>query len=99
MGEAGRRMAIIKGEMSMLIGAKSCHSCEFNLKTPDAPKVVMCRRYPPQVVTMPMPGPRGEASWGVNGFYPQVRPEWPCGEYKRNELNALEEIREAGGLS
>src|SRR5579863_8173014 len=92
MGEAARRRERIGAEMVSLIGAKSCNSCEFKLRIPQQPKILMCRRYPPQVVTMPLP-PSGQ--WGINGFYPQVNPEWPCGEYRRNEQYAHEELQES----
>ena len=96
MGEAARRREHGETEMVGLIGAKSCRSCEWRLKTPQAPQVLMCRRNPPQVVVMPIPDPRANGQWGVNGFYPQVNPDWPCGEYRRNEANAAEEVAEAG---
>ena len=83
--------------MMSLIGAKSCRSCEHRwiAKQPGGPEVMMCRRYPPTVVVMPIPDPRANGAWGVNGFYPQINPDWPCGEYKRHEGHALEEIAAA----
>ena len=48
--------------MAGLIGAKSCRSCEFKLRIPQQPDVLMCRRYPPQVVVVvPIPDPRTPA--------------------------------------
>ena len=79
--------------MVSLIGAKSCRSCEFRWVA--NPQVTMCRRYPPTVVVMPIPDPAARGQWGVNGFYPQVNPDWPCGEYKRSEAHALEEVTAA----
>ena len=95
MGESARKRLIGEIEMSGLIGAKSCRSCEYRLKVAQQPGVLMCRRYPPTVVTMPIPDPRANGQWGVNGFYPQVNPDWPCGEYVRNAQNVAEELQES----
>ncbi len=99
MGESRRKVKLIGVDMSGLIGAKSCISCEFRLRTKEQPTILMCRRYPPQVVTMPIPDPRANGAWGVNGFYPQVNPAWPCGEYRRSEAFALEEIADAAKMA
>jgi hypothetical protein len=95
MGEAIRRREQGAIEMVGLIGAKSCRNCEFRLKLPQQPAVLMCRRYPPQVVVMPIPDPRANGQWGVNGFYPHVNPDWPCGEYVRSDSGVAEELAES----
>lgn len=80
--------------MTGLIGAKSCRSCEYRLKAQGEPDVLMCRRYPPQVIGVVIPTSSGVQT-AVNAFYPQVNPEWPCGEYVRSPANAAEELADS----
>lgn len=76
----------------MLIGAKSCRSCEHRLLKGAS---VFCRRYPPQTFVVPQQGPNGPVMSPMS-WYPPVNPEDPCGEYKRSEANAREEVMQAG---
>jgi hypothetical protein len=76
-----------------LLGAKSCRSCEHHFKLPSS--LIVCKRYPPQLVFVAVPGPMGEPQWITNSFFPPVNPDIPCGEYKRNELFAAEELQVA----
>ena len=96
-GEENQACRMRKGSgMTKIIGAKSCRSCEYMFRPEGAPKeMMMCRRYPPTVVAMPVPDPRANGAWGINGFYPQVNPDWPCGEYKRNDGKAIHELEAA----
>jgi hypothetical protein len=99
MGEAGRRKQVVVAEMTTLIGAKSCRSCEHRLKAPGQQNgLIMCRRYPPTPLAVQVVTEHGP-QWAVNAFYPQVNPDWPCGEYSRSALNAAEELAEHTGMT
>lgn len=81
--------------MVSLIGVKSCHSCEFKLHMPNTPReALFCRRYPPTLMTSVIQTPQGPQV-ATNGSYAPVNPEYPCGEYKRNEAYARDELTEA----
>ena len=73
--------------MAALIGSKTCHSCEHIMRLQNN---LHCRRYPP-VPFMLING----AEARIISSYPPVQPEMPCGEYKRNEINAAVEMHEA----
>lgn len=95
MGESGRRRLIVETEMNSLVGAKSCRSCEWRGKFAQDPGILFCRRYPPQIYSMPMQTPAGVVQWTMNASYPTVNPDLPCGEYERNAAHSAEEIAEA----
>jgi hypothetical protein len=75
----------------MLIGAKSCRSCEHRLLKGSS---VFCRRYPPQTFVTIQSSPNGPVTTPMS-WYPPVNPDEPCGEYKRNDMNAREELGQA----
>lgn len=75
----------------MIIGGKSCHSCEFSLALQ---RLTFCTRFPPQVYVAPINTPTGPVP-GLQASYPPVNPELPCGEYRRNELKAGQQISQA----
>ena len=79
--------------MQNLIGGKSCRSCEFRLKLHTK---LHCRRYPPQNIGGLAPGERGQPVTLFVSSYPETNPDLPCGEYRRSELHAAEELRDAG---
>ncbi len=89
MGEARRKAQIEGAEMSQLIGSKSCRSCEWRAKLHSK---LFCRRFPPQNIGGLMPGPNGQPITVFTSSYPEVNADLPCGEYKRNELHASEEL-------
>lgn len=73
----------------MLIGGKTCRSCEHRHTQGST---VFCRRYPPQVMIVPVKDERGIATFGFQSAYPAVDPTMPCGEYRRSDLFAREEV-------
>lgn len=75
-----------------IIGGKTCRSCEHRRLES---QVVFCYRFPPHVVVVPMPGPNGQVVPGFQSAYPQVNPILTCGEYRRKEEFARDEIRAA----
>ena len=79
----------------MLIGAKSCRNCEFKIAKGTQ---LHCRRYPPQTFVLPSIGPQGP-TWAPMTWYPPVNPDEPCGEHKRNEFAAMEELSQAGATA
>lgn len=81
--------------MIPLLGAKSCRSCEYHFKQPGGGGVLACRRYPPAVVFIAIPGPDGAPNWITNSVFPPINPDIPCGEYKRNELMAQAELAQS----
>lgn len=72
-----------------LIGGRSCRTCEHRFVQS---QVILCLRYPPTLLLVPMKQPNGEIQPGAQSFYPQVNPDMPCGEYRRNEEYAALEI-------
>lgn len=91
MGEA-KVKALEIAAVKTIIGARSCRSCEFRVKMHEK---LFCRRYPPQNVGGLAPGPEGRPITLFISSYPEANPEIPCGEYKRNEMNANDELMEA----
>lgn len=91
MGEAKRKNRIEDEVNTMLIGGKSCYSCEWRIKTGGQ---TFCRRFPPQVVNMMQSTPMGP-QMGLGASYPPINPTIPCGEYSRSEVFAAEEVRDA----
>jgi hypothetical protein len=85
MGEARRKLQSNEKENAMLIGGRSCHSCEFRYKIA---RSVFCTRYPPQAYLAP--GPQGQPQ--LSASYPPVNPAIPCGEYRRNEAFAVADL-------
>ena len=75
----------------MLIGGKSCHSCDHRYKMGGN---VFCTRYPPQAYLAP--GPRGQPM--LQASYPPVNPAIPCGEHRRNEAFAQAEIDDQSAI-
>ncbi len=92
MGEAARKRAITESEMTLLIGSKSCRSCEWRLKMHGK---LFCRLNPPQNIGGVVPGPRGEPVTVFVSSYPEVNADVPCGQYQRNHEYANEEMRDA----
>ena len=91
MGEAKRIAAAMEREMSLLIGGDSCRSCHWRLKMHGA---LLCRRFPPTAVAIGVNNGKGvEFAWQAS--YPVVAPDYPCGEYKRDDAHAAEELRDA----
>ena len=43
-------------------------------------------------MAVPMRTPEGQSGIGFQSAYPIVNPELPCGEYRRSEVNAAEEV-------
>ncbi len=82
-GRAGRQAP------QMIIGGKTCRSCEYRRV---ANGVVFCHRFPPQVMIVPMRDSAGAVSPGFQSVYPAVDPAMPCGEYRRSETFANEEV-------
>ena len=76
----------------MIIGANSCRSCAHR-RVVD--REVFCYRYPPIVLVVPMPGPKGTPIPGFQSCYPRVDPDAPCGEYTHSAVNAAEVVAEA----
>ena len=76
----------------MIIGGKSCHSCDFRYKQGNA---IFCTRFPPQLFLATVQTPHG-LQQVTQASYPIVNPTIPCGEYKRNEMHASEEITAKG---
>lgn len=73
-----------------IIGGRSCRTCEFSRQENS---VVFCLRYPPQVTAVVLPAPNGQGvGVRVDSNYPPVNPDWPCGEYRRSEARAMDEI-------
>jgi hypothetical protein len=75
---------------SAIIGGKSCRSCMHRRM---AGQETFCYRYPPTVLLVPMPGPKGQVAPGFQSAYPAVNPDMPCGEYARSEVFASEEVQ------
>jgi hypothetical protein len=73
----------------MIIGGKTCRSCEHRYVLNG---VVFCHRYPPVVLLVPMPGSNGQLQPGYQSAFPAVDPSMPCGEYKRSEAFARDEV-------
>lgn len=74
----------------MIIGGKTCRSCVHRHAA--APGQFFCKRYPPQLLLVPTPGPGGQMQATIQSAYPTVNPELPCGEYSRSEVYATEEV-------
>jgi hypothetical protein len=75
----------------VIIGGKTCRSCVYrHLTEPGAG--VFCKRYPPQILLVPVPGPNGQMQPSIQSAYPTVDPMLPCGEYARSEIFATEEV-------
>ena len=96
MGESRRKAEIIGVEMTGLIGAKSCRSCEYRLKLQGK---LFCRRYPPQNIGGLVPGPEGRPMTMFMSSYPEANPDLPCGEYVRNSAHAAEELQDAAKVA
>ena len=94
MGEARAKRQRGAIEMQGLIGARSCRSCEYRGKFENAPGILFCRRFPPQVYAIPGNTPQG-VQWMMNATYPTVNPDLPCGEYSRSAPFAAEELAES----
>lgn len=62
----------------ILIGDKACEKCAFG-RVESAENRLVCRRFPPQVVTMST-GKPGEHR--LQSLWPLVQPTNWCGEYK-----------------
>lgn len=92
MGEAARKRQHERKITAMIIGSKSCRSCEF-LSRKDGQ--MYCCRYPPTPFCVMQPNGQGGMTANIIAAYPPVNPDMPCGEYKRNEINAAEELLEA----
>lgn len=75
---------------SAIIGGKSCRSCMHRRM---AGQETFCYRYPPTVLLVPMPGPKGQVTPGFQSAYPVVDPDMPCGEYSRSEAFMPGEVR------
>lgn len=83
--------------MTSLIGGRTCRSCEYSRRLDPSPKGPLhCMRYPPQVFALAVPTPQG-SSVQVNSTYPTVNPDLPCGEYRRSEVRAMDELAQVGG--
>lgn len=76
--------------MSRIIGGRSCRSCEHS-RMLDATGAPHCLRFPPQVFALLVPTPQGP-SMQINSVYPTVNPDLPCGEYRRSEAKAMDEV-------
>lgn len=76
----------------MIIGGKTCRSCEYRYILNGT---VFCHRFPPQVLLVPMPGPNGQMQPGFQSAFPAVDPSMICGEYRRSEAMANEEVSTA----
>lgn len=92
MGEA-KMNSLDLGATKTLIGARSCRSCEYRLATQGK---LFCRRYPPQNIGGLVPDSQGRPITMFMSSYPETNPVFPCGEYRRNEVFASEEIAAAG---
>lgn len=75
--------------MSRLIGGRSCRSCEHSRLEGS---VTFCLRFPPQVTSVALPMPNGQPGVRTDSTYPFVNPDWPCGEYRRSEARAMDEV-------
>lgn len=73
-----------------LIGGATCSSCSHRFRQ-DA-RIILCRRYPPQIVMVPLPGPANQVQPSVQAYFPAVAPDARCGEYQRNEGYAMQEV-------
>lgn len=74
-----------------IIGGRSCRSCEHSRQIDVAPSPPHCLRFPPQVFAVLVPTPKGP-SLQISSTYPTVNPEMPCGEYRRSEAKAMDEV-------
>lgn len=73
----------------MLIGAKSCRTCEFRHKQGN---MIFCTRNPPQIyATVTVNTVHGPQPAPVASYAP-VNPDIPCGEYRRSEAFATQEV-------
>jgi hypothetical protein len=73
-----------------LIGGKTCSSCEYRIAMNNR---MFCGRYPPQIFVVPVVDPIAKATvMAPQSSYPQVNPQLPCGEYKRNDAYAQKEV-------
>lgn len=75
-----------------IIGGKTCRSCEFKLVVAQN---IFCRRYPPTTLIVPQSMPDGKIVPSVQSAFPPVNPDNPCGEYRRNDLYAADELKTA----
>ena len=76
--------------MSRLIGGRSCRSCEHSRQV-NSKGPPHCLRFPPQVFALLVPTPTGSGVQ-VSAAYPTVNPDLPCGEYRRSEARAMDEV-------
>lgn len=75
----------------MIIGGRTCRSCAHrHISAPGAG--VFCKRYPPQILLVPVSAPNGQMQATIQSAYPTVDPSLPCGEYVRSETYALDEV-------
>lgn len=75
----------------MIIGGRTCRSCAHrHIAGPG--QGIFCKRYPPQVLIVPTPGPNGQIQAMIQSAYPTVNPDLLCGEYSRNETYAMDEV-------
>ena len=75
--------------MTAIIGGRGCGSCEHRLRVG---AMIVCRRYPPQMMVIPMQQPNGQVVPGLQSNFPVVSADMICGEYRRSELHAAEEV-------
>lgn len=63
---------------------ETCSDCKFKLANPQDLTQVSCRRFPPQVVALPVQGPMQQVGIGPVPVYPSVHNKQPaCGEYQK----------------
>ncbi len=58
---------------------KVCANCKHSVKEGGN---VFCRRFPPTIHAMLVPGPNGQPTMHKEINFPPVRPDWTCGEHK-----------------
>lgn len=91
MGEAKRRA---EARVAVIIGGKSCRSCEY-VNFGESDRKWYCSLYPPTPFFVPQKLPNGTITPVVISTFPPVDPDRPCGQYLRSEEKAAREIAQA----
>lgn len=66
-----------------IMANETCGSCKFKLANPQNINEASCRRYPPQLVVLPVQGHMNQMALAPMALYPGVHNKQPaCGEWK-----------------